>query len=153
MQQAPGVPGRLCFGIFEADLRTGELRKRGSRVRLQQQPFQVLAVLLSRPGELVTRDELRAQLWSADTFVDFEHGLNKAINKIREALGDSAESPRFVETVPRRGYRFIADVAPAGGEPVSVDADAPTASADALKAWTPVPNDQPKPSPLPQTRR
>jgi TolB-like protein/DNA-binding winged helix-turn-helix (wHTH) protein/Tfp pilus assembly protein PilF len=132
MPQAPGVPCRLCFGIFEADLRTGELRKRGSRVRLQQQPFQVLAVLLSRPGELVTRDELRAQLWSADTFVDFEHGLNKAINKIREALGDSAESPRFVETVPRRGYRFIADVAPAGGDPVSVDADAPTASAGPL---------------------
>src|SRR4029077_6198216 len=83
----------------------------------------------SRPGELVTRDELRAQLWSADTFVDFEHGLNKAINKIREALGDSAESPRFVETVPRRGYRFIADVALAGVEPVSLDADAPTTSA------------------------
>jgi TolB-like protein/DNA-binding winged helix-turn-helix (wHTH) protein/Flp pilus assembly protein TadD len=134
MQQARDVSGRRCFGIFEADLRTGELKKRGSRVKLQQQPFQVLVVLLSRPGELVTRDELRAQLWSADTFVDFEHGLNKAINKIREALGDSAESPRFVETVPRRGYRFIADVALAGVEPVSLDADAPTTSAGPLDA-------------------
>jgi TolB-like protein/DNA-binding winged helix-turn-helix (wHTH) protein/Flp pilus assembly protein TadD len=111
MPQAPGVPGRLHFGIFEADLRTGALRKRGVRIRLQEQPFQVLAVLLARPGELVTRDELRGRLWNADTFVDFDHGLNKAINKIREALGDSAASPRFVETVARRGYRFIADVA------------------------------------------
>src|SRR5882762_2878694 len=111
MQQGRGVPGRLRFGIFEADLRTGELRKRGVRIRLQEQPFQVLAVLLTRPGELVTRDELRGRLWNADTFVDFDHGLNKAINKIREALGDSAASPRFVETVARRGYRFIADVA------------------------------------------
>jgi TolB-like protein/DNA-binding winged helix-turn-helix (wHTH) protein/Tfp pilus assembly protein PilF len=111
MQQPPGLPGRLRFGIFEADLRTGELTKRGARIRLQEQPFQVLAVLLIRPGELVTRDELRTRLWTADTFVDFDHGLNKAINKIRDALGDSAESPRFIETVPRRGYRFIADVA------------------------------------------
>jgi TolB-like protein/DNA-binding winged helix-turn-helix (wHTH) protein/Tfp pilus assembly protein PilF len=110
MQQAPGFSGRVRFGIFEADLHTGELRKRGARIRLQQQPFHVLGVLLARPGELVTRDELQAKLWTADTFVDFDHGLNKAINKIREALGDSAESPRFVETVARRGYRFIADV-------------------------------------------
>ena len=110
MQQAPGFSGRVRFGIFEADLHTGELRKRGARIRLQQQPFQVLGVLLARPGELVSRDELQAKLWTADTFVDFDHGLNKAINKIRDALGDSAESPRFVETVARRGYRFIADV-------------------------------------------
>jgi TolB-like protein/DNA-binding winged helix-turn-helix (wHTH) protein/Tfp pilus assembly protein PilF len=110
MQQARDVPGRLRFGIFEADLRTGELRKRGARVKLQEQPFQVLALLLARRGELITRDELRGRLWTADTFVDFDHGLNKAINKIREALGDSADSPRFVETVARRGYRFIGDV-------------------------------------------
>jgi TolB-like protein/DNA-binding winged helix-turn-helix (wHTH) protein/Flp pilus assembly protein TadD len=109
--QASPVQRRLRFGIFEADLQTGELRKRGARVRIQEQPFQVLAVLLARPGELVTRDELQRTVWAADTFVDFDHGLNKAINKIREALGDSAESPRFVETVARRGYRFIADVA------------------------------------------
>jgi TolB-like protein/DNA-binding winged helix-turn-helix (wHTH) protein/Tfp pilus assembly protein PilF len=135
MPQAPGAPGRLRFGIFEADLRTGELKKRGTRIRLQEQPFQVLAVLLTRPGELVTRDELRDRLWTADTFVDFDHGLNKAINKIREALGDSAQSPRYVETVSRRGYRFVADVAvvefesaprdrsaaPGGGVPLAAD--------------------------------
>ena len=103
-------PIRVRFGVFEADLRTGELRKHGLRVRLQEQPFQVLALLLERHGETVTRDELRNRLWTADTFVDFDHGLNKAINKIREALGDSAASPRFVETVARRGYRFLADV-------------------------------------------
>ena len=103
--------GRVRFGVFEADLRTGELWKNGSKVRLQEQPFQVLALLLERRGNTVTRDELRNRLWTADTFVDFDHGLNKAINKIRETLGDSAASPRFIETVARRGYRFIADVA------------------------------------------
>ena len=117
MQQIRDVSGRLRFGIFEADLRTGELTKRGARIRLQDQPFQVLAMLLAKPGELITREELRARLWTADTFVDFDHGLNKAINKIREALGDSAESPRFVETVARRGYRFIGDVAASEREP------------------------------------
>src|SRR3954466_15397982 len=125
MQHAPGVPGRLRFGIFEADLRTGELRKRGMRTRLQEQPFQVLAVLLTRPGELVTRDELRDRLWTADTFVDFDHGLNKAINKIREALSDSAESPRFVETVARRGYLFICDVSVVDFQSVPAEVDAP----------------------------
>jgi TolB-like protein/DNA-binding winged helix-turn-helix (wHTH) protein/Tfp pilus assembly protein PilF len=110
MQEA-SIRGRVRFGVFEADLRTGELRKGGSKIRLQEQPFQVLALLLERRGDTVTRDELRNRLWSADTFVDFDHGLNKAINKIRETLGDSASSPRFIETVARRGYRFIADVA------------------------------------------
>ena len=113
--------GRLRFGVFELDLRAGELRKHGLRLRLQQQPFQVLAMLLEHPGEVVTREELQKKLWPADTFVDFDHGLNKAINKIREALGDSAESPRFVETVARRGYRFLAEVkvadAPPAGSP------------------------------------
>jgi len=103
-------PGRLRFGVFEVDLRSGELFKRGIKVRLQEQPFQVLAMLLERPGEVVSRDELRSRLWSADTFVDFDHGVNKAVNRIREALGDSASSPRFIETVTRRGYRFIGDV-------------------------------------------
>jgi TolB-like protein/DNA-binding winged helix-turn-helix (wHTH) protein/Tfp pilus assembly protein PilF len=111
MRQANDSSGRLKFGVFEADLRAGELTKRGLRVRLQEQPFQVLAMLLEKPGELVTREELRNKLWS-HTVVDFDHGVNKAINKIREALGDSAENPRFVETVARRGYRFIADVTP-----------------------------------------
>jgi len=102
--------GRLRFGVFELDLRTGELRKHGLRVRFQEQPFQVLATLLEHPGEVVTREELQKKLWPADTFVDFDHGLNKAINKIRDALGDSSDSPRFVETVARRGYRFLAEV-------------------------------------------
>lgn len=106
-------PGRILrFGIFEVDLRAGELRKQGLKVKLQEQPFQILTMLLEHPGEVVTRDELRKKLWSGDTFVDFEHSLNTAINKIREALGDAAESPRFVETVPRRGYRFIAITVP-----------------------------------------
>ena len=110
MREDHQVRGWLRFGVFEADLRAGELRKNGLRVRLQEQPFQVLALLLEHPGEVVTREELQKRLWPADTFVDFDHGLNKAINKLREALGDSAESPRFVETVARRGYRFLADV-------------------------------------------
>ncbi len=109
---------RLRFGVFELDLRAGELRKRGIRVRLQDQPFQALVMLLEHPGEVVTREELQKLLWPADTFVDFDHGLNKAINKIREALGDSAESPRFVETVARRGYRFLAEVKVADEAPV-----------------------------------
>jgi TolB-like protein/DNA-binding winged helix-turn-helix (wHTH) protein/predicted Zn-dependent protease len=92
------------------DLRAGELRKHGVRIRLQAQPFQILGMLLERPGEVVTREELRQALWAGDTFVDFDHGLNNAINRLRETLGDSAESPRFVETLPRRGYRFIAPV-------------------------------------------
>jgi predicted ATPase/DNA-binding winged helix-turn-helix (wHTH) protein len=111
MQQANHGARRLRFGVFEADLRAGELTKQGSRLRLQEQPFQLLVMLLEKPGELVTREELRNRLWSG-TIVDFDHGVNKAINKIRGALGDSAESPRFVETVARRGYRFLASVTP-----------------------------------------
>lgn len=98
------------FGPFEMDLRAGELRRHGVRIRLQTQPFQILEMLLERPGEVVTREELRQALWPGDTFVDFDHGLNNAINRLRAALGDSAESPRFLETLPRRGYRFIAAV-------------------------------------------
>ena len=101
----------FCFGAFEVDVRSRELRKRGVRIKLQEQPFQVLTVLLQNPSELVTRDELRSRIWSADTFVDFDNSLNTSINKLREALGDSAENPRFIETLPRRGYRFIAAVA------------------------------------------
>src|SRR5579862_8514423 len=118
MPEAPQLHGPLRFGVFELDLRAGELRKNGLRVRLQQQPFQVLAMLLERPGEVVGREELQKKLWPADTFVDFDHGLNKVINKIREALGDSAESPRFVETVARRGYRFLAEVRVSDAAPV-----------------------------------
>ena len=136
------VSGRLCFGVFEVDVRAGELRKRGLRVRLQQQPFQVLAMLLERPGQVVGREELQKKLWPADTFVDFDHGLNKAINKIREALGDSAESPRFVETVARRGYRFLADVRAAAADAVPVrslePAPQPHPAADARDRQDPV---------------
>ncbi len=118
MQEAHQLRGPLHFGVFEVDLRSGELRKHGLRVRLQEQPFQVLVMLLEHSGEVVTRDELQKRLWPADTFVDFDHGLNKTINKIREALGDSAENPRFVETVARRGYRFLAEVKLADASPV-----------------------------------
>jgi DNA-binding winged helix-turn-helix (wHTH) protein/Tol biopolymer transport system component len=104
-------PARLLrFGDFEADLRSRELRKQGVKIKLGEQPFAVLAVLLAQPGELVTRDELRQRLWSVNTFVDFDVGLNKAINRLRDALDDSAEKPRFVETLPKRGYRFIASL-------------------------------------------
>jgi Tol biopolymer transport system component/DNA-binding winged helix-turn-helix (wHTH) protein len=101
---------RARFGPFEVDLHTREMWKFGTRLKLVGQPFEILAVLLSRTGELVTREELRARLWPADTFVDFNHGLNAAVNKLREALSDSADAPRYVETLPRRGYRFIATV-------------------------------------------
>ena len=110
MHEDLDAPVRLRFGVFELDLRAGELRKHGLRVRLQEQPLQILTMLLEHPGDVITRDELKKKLWPADTFVDFDHGLNKAISKIREALGDSADSPRFVETVARRGYRFLAEV-------------------------------------------
>src|SRR5438094_2569812 len=102
------------FGIFEADFQAGELRKAGIRIKLQDQPFQVLTMLLERPGELVTREDIRKKLWPGDTFVDFDHGLNNAVNRLREALGDSADVPRFIETLPRRGYRFIGSTNGAG---------------------------------------
>jgi len=103
-------PAILRFGVFEMDARAGELRKHGVRTKLQDQPFHVLTLLLQRPGEVVSREELRLQIWGADTFIDFDNGLNTSINKLREALGDSADTPRFIETMPRRGYRFIAPV-------------------------------------------
>ena len=109
-------PAILRFGTYEVDLRAGELRKQGKRIKLQEQPFQVLSVLLQRPGEVVTREELRAQIWPQDTFVDFDNSLNTAINKLREALGDSADNPRFIETLLRRGYRFLAPVGRNGQE-------------------------------------
>ncbi len=119
--------GRFRFGVFELDPVSGELYKRGVRIKLQAQPFQVLTALLERPDQVVTREELRNNLWTHDTYVDFDHSLNISINKLREALGDSAATPRFIETLPRRGYRFLA--------PVSVDAPAenPTDSSSAIK--------------------
>src|SRR5207244_9571284 len=115
---------KVKFGIFKADLRAGELRRNGSKVKLQEQPFQILAMLLERHGEIVTREELRARLWSADTFVDFDHGLNSAIRRLRDALGDSAENPSLVETLGHRGYRFVAPVASRvrlGGRPEAIE--------------------------------
>ena len=109
MSEQPQKPV-VRFGVFEANLPSGELRKHGLLIRVPGQPFKILAMLLGRPGEVVTRDELRKSLWSAETFVDFEHSLNSAIKKLREALGDSAENPRYIETLPRQGYRFIAPV-------------------------------------------
>ena len=100
----------LRFAAFQVDLSSGELQKHGTKIRLQEQPFQILAMLLDRPGEVVAREELRQKLWPSDTFVDFDVGLNSAMVRLRAALGDSAEKPRFVETLPRRGYRFIASV-------------------------------------------
>ena len=98
----------LRFGVFQVDLRSGELYKAGLKVKLQQQPLQVLTILLQSPNDVVTREELRAKLWPTDTFVDFEHSLNTAVRKLRDALGDCAENPIFIETIPRKGYRFIA---------------------------------------------
>jgi len=120
-------PAILRFGVFEVDVRSGELRKQGARIRLQEQPFHVLTVLLQRPGEVVTREELRNQNWPPDTFVDFDNSLNTAINKLREALDDSADNPRFIETLPRRGYRFIAPVTGGDGAKVGTAAGASAA--------------------------
>src|SRR5947209_2197346 len=109
MAETQSRPRLVRFGAFEADVQNGELRKDGVKLKFGGQPFQVLAILLERPGEVVTREELQKRLWP-DTFVDVERNLNTAINKIREVLGDSAESPRFVETLSRRGYRFIGEL-------------------------------------------
>src|SRR5262249_31344410 len=110
------------FGLFELDLRTGELRKSGMRIKLQQQPLQILTMLLERPGEIVTREELQKRLWPIDTFVAFDLSLNSAVKKLRQALGDESDNPRFIETLYRRGYRFIgiANGAAALLEPVQI---------------------------------
>lgn len=110
MEQTHRPPRNVRFGVFEADLEAGELRKHGLRLKLPEQPFQILSMLLARPGEIVSREELRERLWPSDTFVDFDHGLNNAVMRLREVLGDSSDHPRFIETLPRRGYRFIAPV-------------------------------------------
>lgn len=133
------------FGAFEANEATGELRKQGIRIKLHSQPFQILVMLLERPSELVTREEMRQRLWGEDTFVDFDHGLNTAVNKLREALGDLASQPRYVETVSGRGYRFIAPVTLAG--PVSKMSEASIAAAcDAVAS---APNSGPTSPPAP----
>ena len=139
--ESPERPRIVRFGTFEADLATRELRKSGVRIKLHGQPFEVLAMLLERPGQAVPREELRQRLWSTDTFVDFDAGVNTAINRLREALGDSAENPRFVETLPRRGYRFIAPVEPessdqpVAGIPRKPSLSEPVRTAVPVPAW------------------
>jgi cholera toxin transcriptional activator len=125
--------------VFELDLSAGELRQRGVKLRLQGQPFQVLALLIERAGEVMTREELQQKLWPSDTFVDFDHSLNTAINKVREALGDSASSPRYVETLARRGYRFIAPVR--ADDSAEVTPSAKTISSGESSAQALVPSD------------
>jgi cholera toxin transcriptional activator len=159
---------RYRFGIFEADAATGELRRQGMRVKLNAQPFQVLLMFLERPGQLLTRDEISRVLWPEGTFVDYEHGVNSAVNRIREALGDTAGSPRFVETLARRGYRFLAPVELIPAERIAdrIDSDAvglmvlsdsPTAASTNQTANSPDPDPQPRtrilstPEDLPKT--
>jgi len=115
----------IRFAAFEVDLQAGELRKHGLKVKLQEQPFQILVMLLQRAGSVVTREELGQKLWPSDTFVDFDHGLNNAVNRLREVLGDSADTPHFIETLPRRGYRFVFPVngiSPGDAAPVLTEA-------------------------------
>ena len=110
VKNASLLPSTYRFGVFELNPQSGELRKKGMKIRLQGQPVEILGILLERPGEIVTREELQTKLWPADTFVDFEQGLNNAMKRLRAALDDNAETPRFIETLPRRGYRFIGTV-------------------------------------------
>ena len=112
------MPGKIRFGVYELDRDAMELRKHGAPIRLQEQPFRVLAMLAERPGEVITREQLQEKIWG-NTFVDFDQSLNKAVNRVREALNDNAGTPQYIETIPRRGYRFIAPVAaiPANGRP------------------------------------
>ncbi|HXJ12400.1 MAG TPA: winged helix-turn-helix domain-containing protein, partial [Candidatus Limnocylindrales bacterium] len=130
MTTSPQLPSVVRFGAYEADLLSGELRKSGIRLKIQDRPFQILAILLEQPGIVVTREQLQKRLWPEDTFVDFEHGLNTAINKLRDALSDEADNPRFIETLPKRGYRFIAPVsatsAPRSHVHTVASANAPT---------------------------
>jgi DNA-binding winged helix-turn-helix (wHTH) protein len=135
------------FGLYEADLRSGELRKNGVKLKIQGQPFEVLVALLERPNQVVTREEIRQRLWPSDTFVDFDHGLNTAINKVRDVLGDTAANPRFLETLPKRGYRFIAPVQEVSEKPVA-NAGHDTTQGAAVDAdvATPVPAVAPTPS-------
>lgn len=116
------------FDDYEADLRAAELRRKGNRLKLQMQPFQVLVALLERPKDVVTREELRQRLWPEDTFVDFDHGLNTAVAKLRDVLGDSASSPRYIETIAKRGYRFLAEVQTQEEQPATLVPNSPTAA-------------------------
>lgn len=130
----PRPDRRYRFGVFEADAARGELRRQGVRIKLNAQPFQVLCLMLERPGELLTREEISRELWPDGTFVDYEHGVNSAVNRIREAIGDTASSPRFVETLARRGYRFVAPVERIGPveDPSPAEAELPAPATSPL---------------------
>src|SRR5713226_3895716 len=130
------MPGKIRFGVFELDRDAMELRKHGIRVRLQEQPFQVLAQLSERPGQIVTREELKERIWAKDTFVDFDQSLNKAVNRLREALNDDAGQPRYIETVPRRGYRFVAPVTELGRDDEQAPAVREVAAEESSKQAT-----------------
>jgi len=137
MGPAVPTPRTIRFGVFEIDVRSGELRKQGRKIRLEGQPVNILICLLENPGELVTREELHRRLWPADTYVNFEHGLNAAVKRLRRALNDSADNPRFVETLPRRGYRFLAPVRGDAGEDVRIVEEIPTAKSDSASEEPP----------------
>src|SRR6202044_3864160 len=126
----PRPTRRYRFGVFEADAATEELRRQGVRIKLNAQPFQVLCLFLDRPGELLPREEISRELWPDGTFVDYDHGVNSAVNRVREALGDTASNPRFVETLARRGYRFVAPVERIGGQEDAADAEAQASPAE-----------------------
>jgi cholera toxin transcriptional activator len=139
-------PARLYrFGVFEADTATGELRRKGLRVKLNAQPFQVLLLLVDRPGQLLTREEISRELWPDGTFVDYEHGVNSAVNRIREAIGDSASNPRFIETLARRGYRFVAPVERIDPATTSLEPDSESANPNSQTTLTPGSPSQPEP--------
>ncbi len=142
---------KVRFGVFEADLRAGELRKHGVRIHLQRQPFRILVALIERPGELVTREDLRQLIWGAETVVDFDHSLGTAINKLREALNDSADTPRFIETLAKRGFRFIAQVEPI--TPPAAEPEKPAALTTVAAAPAALPMPQSVPTPPAATRR
>ena len=149
----PDQQRRYRFGVFEVDAKTGELRRQGVRLRLNAQPFQVLLLLLERPGALLTREEISRELWPDGTFVDYDHGVNSAVNRIREALGDTAGSPRFIETLARRGYRFIAPVEGIAGSEILLAAArreasaADLASAESSPVLAPEPPEEPSAKP------
>lgn len=135
MKEVRRLSPPIRFGIFEVDLQAGELRRQGFKVKLQDQPFQILVMLLELPGEVVAREDLQKRLWPADTFVDFDRGLNRAINRLRDALGDGTDSPRFIETLPRRGYRFIAPVETAGPDLPIAPSEGSPPGASGQKRW------------------
>ena len=140
METREGSTQRWLFGIFEVDAPRSELRRNGTRVKLREQSFRILVLLLERAGDIVTREELRQALWPSDTYVDFDHSLNSAVMKLRDALGDSADKPLYIETIPKRGYRFVAPVSQAGDFPSRVPkTEAPTTDSGTLAPPTDMP--------------